>query len=138
MTCDPTDVLDLLPGYADQLPQMSASLTAAISAATAELKARLAALYAPTAEAEIFTVIISYMAVSNLLASVMSGNNENGETRLSAYYSQRAEALIKGLLDGSLLALDAEGDPIPTNDNTDLVSMSGLGMAVYKDTEAAG
>lgn len=137
MTCETGDVLDLLPGYAEQLPQMATSLTAAIATATAELQARLASLYAPSVDAPIFTVIISYLAVSNLLASVMSSNNENGETRLSAYYSQKAEALIKGLLDGSLIALDDNGKPVPTNESTSYLTSAGLGLAVYTDPETA-
>ena len=133
MTCSTADVIDLLPGYATQLPMMAAALTAAISTATAEVKARLASIYPPSADAEIFTIIISYIAVSNLLASVMSSNNENGETRLSQYYSKRATDLIQGLLDGSMIATDANGDPIPMTDDAAYVTSAGLGMAVYTD-----
>lgn len=133
MTCSTADVIDLLPGYATQLPMMDAALTAAISTATAEVKARLACIYPPTADAEIFSIIISYIAVSNLLASVMSSNNENGETRLSQYYSKRAADLIQGLLDGSMIATDANGDPIPMTDDAAYVTSAGLGMAVYTD-----
>lgn len=137
MTCDVSDVIDLLPGYDTQQDMMMSALVKAIDNARVEVQSQLASLYPPTADGPIFTLIISYRATANLLSSVMSSNNEQGETRLSRYYNDKAQFLIDGLLDGSLVAMDDNGDIIPTGADIapDAIPNSGLALIVYDDNE---
>lgn len=133
MTCNISDIIDLLPGYAPQQEQMLSSLNKAIDNASIEVQSQLASLFPPTAEGPIFRLIISYKATANLLSSVMSSNNEMGETRLSKYYNDKAQFLIDGLLDGSLIAIDNEGQIIPPETLPDAASQSYLSLLTYSD-----
>lgn len=133
MTCNLGDVIDLLPGYDTQQEQMQASLQKAIDNASVEVQAELASLYPPTAKGPIFSLIVCYRAVANLLASVMSSNNEMGETKLSKYYNDKAQFLIDGLLDGSLIAIDDAGQIIPTETLPDAASQSYLSLLTYSE-----
>ena len=132
MTCDIQDVIDLLPGYSNSVQSMQDSLQKAIDNASVEVQSQLASLYPASAEGSIFSLIISYRAVANLLASVMSSTNENGETKLSEYYNSKADFLIQGLLDGSLVALDDEGQIIDTSEPAS-ASASYLSLVTYSE-----
>ena len=133
MTCSADDVLNLLPGYDPMRQQLNISLQTAIDNASAEVSAQLAALLPASADGPLLRAIVSYRAVANLLASMMSSNDEMGETRLSAYYNQKADNLISGLLNGSLTAFDDNGDVIETDDAPAGLTGAGISLLVFAD-----
>lgn len=137
MTCSTADVLALLPGAVATYAQIEVNLQKAIDNAAAEVSAQLAALYPASADGPLLRAIVSYRAVANLLASLMSSNNENGETRLSEYYNGKAKGLIDGLLSGLLTVFDDEGNPIDTADVTPAgMVAAGMACVVYPEGEA--
>lgn len=133
MTCSADDVLNLLPGYDSMRQQLGISLQAAIDNASAEVSAQLAALLPTSADGPLLRAIVSYRAVANLLASMMSSNDEMGETRLSAYYNEKADKLISGLLNGSLTAFDDNGEVIETEDAPAGLTGAGISLLVFAD-----
>lgn len=133
MTCSDSDVLNLLPGYDPMHQQLGISLAAAISNAAAEVTAQLAAILPASADGPLLRAVVSYRAVANLLASMMSSNNEMGETRLSEYYNAKADDIIKGLLDGTLTAFDDDGNPITSSEAPAGVSAEWLSLLVYAE-----